>query len=199
MQISITHKMQLHKKSRSPDLQEQRNMTTGPHVSLPTDKGPTPHEESLIKKMNLSVQSQKRMRHPAYALTSHKKGHTMSRMQTDKRMHSSTPQDTEPVKRTMHFYNTTPTPGQMASRRINVRQVLKQEGVLPDEEPSDEQLSNAFNAYTNLRPKDYDITLENIRDIASAYHGGKMRHKKHVHSYKKRSMNKKRAKSMKKK
>jgi len=194
--------MQLHKRSRSPDpdLQDpQRNMTTAPHVSLPTDKGPAPQEESLIKKMNLSVQSQKRMRHPAYALTSHKRRHTMSRMQTDKRMHSSTPQDEEPVKRTMHVYNTTPTPGEMAIRRINVRQVLKQEGVLPDEEPSDEQLSNAFYAYTNLRPKDYDITLENIRDIASAHHGGKMRHRKHVHSYKKRSMNKKRAKSMKKK
>jgi hypothetical protein len=43
------------------------------------------------------------------------------------------------------------------------------------------------------------ITQEEFDGIATAYHGGKMRHKKHVHSYKKRSMNKKRAKSMKKK
>jgi hypothetical protein len=58
--------------------------------------------------------------------------------------------------------------------------------------------------YIRLYPKDYDITLDDVYDIASISNGGKSgkirRHKNHVDSYKKRgSVNKKRVKSMKKK
>jgi len=134
---------------------------------------PTPQEQPPMKKMHPSVQSQKRM--------------------------FPNPQNEEqPMKRTMHVYNT-PTPGGMAIRRANVRRVLNQFGVLPHNPLSHVQLEQAFNAYTRMYPEDYDITREYFSDIATTYYGGKIRHIKHVCSYKKRSMNKKRAKSMKKK
>ena len=94
------------------------------------------------------------------------------------------PHDDQPRKKI--FYNH-PTPGKMANRRANVRQVLKQF--------NKDQLEKAFNEYRITYRNDYDITPEDFRNIATAYHGGKIRHKKHVYSYKKRSMNKKRAKS----
>lgn len=110
--------------------------------------------------------------------------------QPQKRMFP-TPQNEDQSKRTMYFYNT-PTPGEMAIRRANVRDVLKRLGLIPTN-VSPIQLQQAFNTYKLIYPKDYyDITLEHFSDIVSAYHGGKIRHKKHVYSYKKRSMNKKR-------
>ena len=97
------------------------------------------------------------------------------------------------VTRTMiNVYN---TPGEMAIRRANVKQVLNRLGFIPTN-VSPVQLEEAFNTYTIMYPKDYDITLEDFSYIVSAHHGGKIRHKKHVYSYRKRSMNKKR-KSMK--
>lgn len=128
-----------------------------------------------------------------------KKMHPSAVQQSQKRMFPTPQYEEQPMKRTMHVYNT-PTPGAMAIRRANVRRVLNQFGVLPHIPLSHVQLEQAFNAYTRMYPEDYDITREYFSDIATTYYGGKIRHKKHVCSYKKRStMNKKRAKSMKKK
>ena len=134
-----------------------------------------------------------------------KRAHTAAFVQSHKRKYSPIPQpqkrmfptpqnedqqNEDQSKRTMHFYNT-PTPGEMAIRRANVRHVLNHLMLIPTN-VSPVELEQAFNTYTLMYPKDYDITLEHFSDIVSAHHGGK----KHVYSYKKRSMNKKR-KSMK--
>jgi hypothetical protein len=113
-------------------------------------------------------------------------------VQSHKRKHSPTPQFEDQSKRTMDVYN---TPGEMAIRRANVKQVLNHLRFIPTN-VSPVQLEHAFNTYRLLYPEDYGITRKYFSDIVSAHHGGKIRHKKHVYSYKKRSMNKKR-KSMK--
>jgi hypothetical protein len=144
-------------------------------------------QHSLTPQHNLTPQPHKRM----FPTPQH--SHTLE----EKRMfptsqfedQSKRPMD---ITRTMNVYN---TPGEMAIRRANVRDVLIRLGFIPTN-VSHVQLKEAFDNYTLMYPKDYDITLEDFSHIVSAYHGGKIRHKKHIYSYKKRSMNKKR-KSMK--
>ena len=73
------------------------------------------------------------------------------------------PHDDQPRKKILYYNH--PTPGNMANRRANVRQVLKQF--------NKDQLEEAFNEYRITYRNDYDITPEDFRNIATAYHGGK--------------------------
>ena len=90
----------------------------------------------------------------------------------------------------------------MVTRRANIVQLLTGRGYLNIGRPLTLlELQAAYILYTQLYPTDYDITQDDFNNIASFSIGGKIRRrKKHVYSYKKtkRSINKKRAKSMKK-
>ena len=91
-------------------------------------------------------------------------------------------------------------PLRMAKRRENIRLLLKSGNVTMNRPPTDVELRRAFYIYTQKNPTDSDITPYDFNDIVSILVGGKIRRrKKHVYSYKKRSINKKRAKSMKRK
>ena len=91
----------------------------------------------------------------------------------------------------------------MATRRANIVQLLTGRGYLNIGRPLTLlELQAAYNIYTQLYPTDYDITQDDFNNIVSFSIGGKTRRrKKRVYSYKKtkRSTNKKRAKSMKRK
>jgi hypothetical protein len=89
----------------------------------------------------------------------------------------------------------------MATRRANIVQLLTDRGYMA-QRPTPLELQRTFNTYRQMYPMDYDITPYDFNNIVSITIGGKIRRrKKHVYSYKKtkRYINKKRAKSMKKK
>jgi hypothetical protein len=89
----------------------------------------------------------------------------------------------------------------MAIRRANVLQVLTDLGILTvNRRPTPQEIVYAFNVYIQRYPYDRYITQEEFYHIAitsNISNGG--RRKKRVYSSKKRSMHKKRTKSIKNK
>ena len=122
------------------------------------------------------------------------------RMQRDEKL--------SPQKQIMHMYAPRLEPLRMVTRRADIGKLLRDLGYLTTgRRPTDLELKDAYDRYIRLYPTDYDITLYDFYNIAIISNGGKIRrHKKHVDSYKKRGsihkkrfINKKRDKSMKKK
>ena len=120
-----------------------------------------------------------------------------------KRMQQEEPEEEERSPQKKIMYVPPPTrlePLRMATRRANVVQLLTTPLTDPRYMGRRPTLQEAYDMYTQMYQTDYDITQDDFNNIASFSIGGKIRRrKKHVYSYKKRSINKKRAKSMKKK
>jgi hypothetical protein len=120
----------------------------------------------------------------------------------NKRKQQEEPEEEERSPQKKIMYVPPPTrlePLRMATRRANIVQLLTDRGYM-GRRPTPLELQETYDRYIQLYPTDYDITPYDFMNIASITIGGKIRrHKKHVYSYKKRSINKKRAKSMKKK